>query len=54
MVPMHHAHTHRDVEREGEMRCVVLLTLLLLSGWSAGGCTLSDGTHIDTLACTDD
>jgi len=39
---------------EGEMRCVLLVTLLLLSGCSAGGCTLSDGTHVDAVACTDD
>ena len=30
------------------------LLTLLLSGCSAGGCTLSDGTHVDTLACTED
>jgi hypothetical protein len=36
------------------MHCVLLLTLLLLSGCSAGlGCTLSNGQHVDMLACMD-
>jgi hypothetical protein len=35
------------------MRCVLLLTLLL-SGCSAGGCTLSNGQHVDILTCMDE
>jgi hypothetical protein len=32
------------------MRCVLLL-ILLLSGCSAGGCTLSNGQHADDIDC---
>jgi hypothetical protein len=33
------------------MHCVLLLTMLLLSGCSAGGCTLPNGHHADVFAC---
>jgi len=33
------------------MRCVLLLTLLLLSGCSTGGCTLSDRQRLDAFNC---
>jgi hypothetical protein len=29
----------------------ILLLVLLLSGCSAGGCSLSDGQHVDTTTC---
>jgi hypothetical protein len=32
------------------MRFMLLLTLLL-SGCSAGGCTLHNGQHVDTTTC---
>jgi hypothetical protein len=33
------------------MRCVFLMTLLLLSGCSAGGCTRSTGGGDNLLSC---
>ena len=45
----------REVRRQaklGGVCCVLLLLLLLLSGCSVpGGCTLSNGQHVDVLTC---